>query len=112
MSKNCLWLNKGFLGLHNYGVFKGFYWRFFLVTYGQDYISVFFQQIPKDVMVPWKILILRTSLDLQLPFMMKKQLAVLTVSSQKANAMKNWNQLWVRIFSLFVPVHTDPLWQI
>ena len=47
MSKNCLWLNKGFLGLHNYGVFKGFYWRFFLVTYGQDYISAFFSTGPK-----------------------------------------------------------------
>ena len=71
----------------------GVLWRFFFVTYGEDYISAFSQQVPKIVMVPWKTLILRTSLDLQLPYMMKKQLVVLTVSSQKANAMKMSNQL-------------------
>ena len=77
---------------------------FWLSTYGEDYISAFSQQVQKIVMVPWKTLSLRTSLDLQLSYMMKKQLVVLTVSSQKANPIKKRNQLWVKIFSLFLPV--------
>ena len=99
----CGWI-RCLLGLQMEFLRSALEGSFWLSTYGEDYISAFSQQVQKIVMVPWKTLSLRTSLDLQLSYMMKKQLVVLTVSSQKANPIKKRNQLWVKIFSLFLPV--------